>query len=348
MLWYDENKHLTKHVLKLGYYIVRDGIENVILETEKKKQCDIEEKLRYEIKNECENVLQKEFQMKLMEKERVVASELYKYKALYEDMKRRSEDDKGYSRIISDLEKEICILKNNNYVKGNIGESIIMEALRNIYSSHLIEDTSKQSHVGDIHITNLKDNSIIMIESKYKQTITNNDVEKFYSDIEHLHEINKNISCAIFVSILSKNIPGVGEFNIEFKNEIPIIFMGFQSESEFESWFPVYIKFANKLLLCKKTVESKTEDFFDVIKPILSQIKSLKTIVGKLRNTQMMQVNASITSIDNTIRDLFDSLNTLVMNESKNQLVSDCICSKCNRTFKSERGLKIHEKKCNS
>jgi hypothetical protein len=271
--WYDANRHLTKHMVRVGYYVIRDGIEGCIrrdafdiekeIETLKRRhdeelinekakhariirethaiyedtlkqikesvnvadvrhimeqeyasrmalaslqaEQEIEKKYTRELfelresshnykrmyddmlskyeEIKCESIkheeniktrLQSEHDSKVAlavlkaEKEIMdkindtlvtIKAEADKYKALYLDVKCRYDEglqnlvDNEKDRKILELEstvacneRELCILKKTNFAKGNKGESLILNFLRDSFPQYEYHDVSKEKH----------------------------------------------------------------------------------------------------------------------------------------------------------------------------------------------------------
>jgi hypothetical protein len=88
-----------------------------------------------------------------------IKAEADKYKALYLDVKCRYDEglqnlvDNEKDRKILELEstvacneRELCILKKTNFAKGNKGESLILNFLRDSFPQYEYHDVSKEKH----------------------------------------------------------------------------------------------------------------------------------------------------------------------------------------------------------
>jgi hypothetical protein len=391
--WYDSNKHLTKQAMMLGYHIIRDGIETYIgsvdesqkhreIELLKKRHqaevAGIQERHAENVKRLKESMKEVDIgEMALLQAEKKVAAEmleLHKYKVLYNDLKARQDlaqnDDR--EQVIHALTREIGMLKKTNFAKGNKGENLILNMLRQVYTAWEFKDTSKDKHAGDIHMIAPNGSDLYMIESKYKEIITKQDVDKFYSDITHLQETGRNVVCGIFVSILTKNIPHIGEMSIDFCQGVPVIFVGFQDEEEFDRWFKQYVQLGIQLVAFQKNnggeQKQNLEDIIRQISPLIDQVKCMKNMIEKLRSTYLSQVNNTVADLEVGIKKLFDSLGCLgslglsggLRSAGSGSFVTDAdtsvgraedgeelghICGVCNASFRSARSLGSHMKK---
>lgn len=317
---------------------------------------------------------EKDTEAKLNKELITLKEDLSKYKSLYSDIRQRYEvlTDSEHSKKIEDLvktiennEKEIGLLKKTTFAKGNKGEGIILQLLKKLYPSYEYVDVSKEKHAGDIHMLLPQNGGIIMIESKYKENITKQDVEKFIYDIDTMTNNNKNVVCGIFVSILTKNIPHIGDMKIDFlpsPKNTPMVFVGFENEIEFEYWFKYTIGLALELAKKHNSIntditneKTKYEDLLSQIIPLLEQIKNIKNTIERLRNNYMSTVNATILELELNIRKLFESIcNITNPNDELHQQnlylkTSDLnnnqfICSECNNQFSSKKALAGHMK----
>lgn len=140
---------------------------------------------------------------------------------------------------LQEKEVEIRVLKNTNRVKGTLGEGLIQAALRSKYHDADVCDMSHVSHVCDVHMT-MPSGKKLVFESKYKQAVDRKDVQKFYHDMGHMGE---DVLGGVFVSVLSKNIPGKGSIAIEHlsDNQKMVLFLGFSDETDFHTYFLPYV-----------------------------------------------------------------------------------------------------------
>lgn len=286
-----------------------------------------------------------------------ISMESSKYKALYEEVKDKfeshiqnivvNEKDKQIHELTQALqqqEKEVNMLKKTNFAKGNKGEHMILDLLRKTYPQHHYTDTSKEKHCGDIHMVSVE-GDIVMFESKYKETITKQDVDKFYNDVCHLHDTNRNVTCSIFVSIITKNIPHIGEFKIDFCKGVPVMFIGFNNEKEFNQWFKNYVDMGIELASYHKHAQSGDEHIKDIIKkiaPLIEQVKYLKSSIDKLRNTYLSQVNNAVVDLEQNVKKLLDNIHNILSSDLNTGVTYSCHL--CHTSFASKRALAGHMK----
>ncbi len=354
----DIESDLNDKIIKLQNEV--NKYKNLYEQSSSQKELEINSKLNIAILQTEKNT-----ETKLTQELINLKEELSKYKALYNDITYRyqslteSENSKKIEdllKIIDNNEKEIGLLKKTTYAKGNKGEGIIMQLLKSLYPTFEYIDASKEKHAGDIHMILPKNGETIMIESKYKENITKQDVEKFIYDIDTMSNNNKNVMCGIFVSILTKNIPCIGEMKIDFlpsPKNIPLIFVGFDNESEFEYWFRYIInlalELANKhsIINCDNDIEKKNQELMLKLLPLIDQIKSIKTTIERLRNNYMTTVNSTILDLELNVRRLFESICDIT-NTDNNKIyaktVNKFICSECEQEFNSKKALAGHMK----
>lgn len=129
-----------------------------------------------------------------------------------------------------DREKFLCNVEKivkyyefeNTSDKGSKGECRVREIIKDYYKNSVINDTSGVAHAGDMRLSIPDTNFVCLIEVKNKKYVTEDDVLKFLNDVE---TNKKEVTCGLFVSILSENIPTKGSFHIEIKNALPIIYV---------------------------------------------------------------------------------------------------------------------------
>ena len=289
------------------------------------------------------------------------------YKALYEDVKTKNDNyihcivdndkDREIERLtkaIQDTQQELNIMKKTNFAKGKIGENMIMAVLKQAFPSYEYCDVSKEKHAGDIHMISPVSNNIIMIESKNKETIKKSDVDKFYKDIAHLYDTSRKISCGLFISILTKNIPHIGEFKIEIYKGVPVVFAGFNDETDFTRWIHMYMKLAVELTSYQKHTSTGEENIRDVMKklsPLIDQIKRLKNLVERLRNTHLKNVNNTVADLEMSVTKLFDTLSDVLSVSDALHVEETPMCHICSCSFNTKnaltRHMKVHNKEDN-
>lgn len=242
---------------------------------------------------------------------------------------------------IKQKEVEISCLRGNNTVKGQIGEKMIIDSLRNIFNDVEVSHTGTKAHVCDVHMT-FNNNKKIVFESKFKGSIEKRDVDKFYKDVEGLP---KDVIGGVFVSLLSRNIPNKGCINFEITAETkrPIMYVAYNDDNEFNLHFPHHIMMFTKL--CDVYIEDV--DGKVGVNDIIDEIKFLYNMLGKNKRrlddfkTKFLKFYGDIDD-DNCI--LFKRIENVIKN-IPNQKVSQkkmFICSQCTFTCATKKTLDGH------
>jgi hypothetical protein len=133
--------------------------------------------------------------------------------------------DKTMKDLSEQIQPIINMYTGSNEEKGTAGEQTVMNILMEPkYESAKVFDTSGEAACGDIHFhwNDLR----CLIEVKNKKTITLEDMKKFERDVRNCKESNKNINCAIFVSLCSGQYPGRSRETIQLDmiNNVPVIY----------------------------------------------------------------------------------------------------------------------------
>lgn len=133
--------------------------------------------------------------------------------------------DKTIKDLTEQIKPIIKMYNGSNEEKGTAGEQKITSLLlEQRYQSAKIFDTSGQSACGDIHFhwNDIK----CLIEVKNKKKLTLEDIKKFERDVRNCKESEKNINCAVFVSLCSSNFPGRSREAIQLDtvNGVPVIY----------------------------------------------------------------------------------------------------------------------------
>ncbi len=93
--------------------------------------------------------------------------------------------------------------------KGQIGESVVIDILKEKFPDTIVENTSKIPHSGDIQVTLSSKSKIILEVKNYNKTIDQEQIDKLKFDMKF-----SNIYFAIFIS-LNSGIVGKKRFEIE-------------------------------------------------------------------------------------------------------------------------------------
>jgi hypothetical protein len=127
------------------------------------------------------------------------------------------------------------VFKGTNHGKGRIGERTLAQLLRARFTSYEVCEKGTVDHSQDVWM-HLPGGRMLAFESKHKLHVTKLDIDKFYRDIDAMP------SCvgAMFVSLVSPNIPGKSSFCVEVYKSVPVMFIGFESLEECERYFPSY------------------------------------------------------------------------------------------------------------
>lgn len=149
----------------------------------------------------------------------------------------KNEENKILYEVKDTINTYVHKIMNTNTYKGLQGELFILEYLKDKFYNAKIDDVSANKESGDIYfeLNNLK----LLIESKNVKYLKNDDIKKFYRDID----LNNNINAALLISLNNSNlVDNKRTFHFEIKNNIFIIMISDVYNS------PDYIRFAILLL----------------------------------------------------------------------------------------------------
>ena len=275
---------------------------------------------------------------------------------------------------LQEKEYELRTLKSTNAAKGIIGESLIINTLRNNFTEYSINHTGNIAHQCDVHMTD-EDGNIIAFESKLKSSITKMDIEKFYNDITHLAESetqDSKIIGGMFVSICSPNIPYKGSIHLEKmelkcnQKNIPLIFLGFQDQEEFKLHFPVLGKMFVKLSKIGFMIDDDKHTDIDV-NGIFDNLTSMLDMLVKNKNkiNEFRVSTAKLTDdLEENNKCIINTVMSILQQHGKLE-PSSCLstvnhsgrlkpsrskhytCDICNREiFTNKKQLQKHQKEC--
>jgi hypothetical protein len=263
-----------------------------------------------------------------------------------------------YKRLQDELaskDMELKLMKSTNAAKGVIGENMIIEILKNMYPDAELNSTRKVAHECDIQMRS-RDGDLVVFESKYKSAIDKNDVNKFVNDVKGMGD---TVTGGIFISILSRNIPGKGNISMEFMKDTgtPIIYMGFSNEQEFNMLFPFYVQSFIRVITALKTREEK-----QVIDPneILDEVQFYLQIANdniKKLDDFKTRFSKFATDIDKNNRTLLERIEKYISKHcvsmssqaqpstSPKRRRRTChVCETCGDEFTALKSLKDHMK----
>lgn len=384
--WYDKNKSDDNNIklcMLIGSYILKNGL-NGFIENDKdnieikslneiltqtiesydkrieniKVSKDSYYNDQIEILNDKINKLKSDI-IDISTKERELVKKEYEptIQYLQQQIERYSNENKETTRlldIIKDKEQQLAVLKNNNIVKGNIGENLVKSIISKYLTTHEILDMSGSSSMSDLHLVNLKEERIV-VECKNKANITLGDVEKSIRDIDTiLDTYGDKFTGYLFVSIRSCNIPRKGDFHIEYIKDRPVVWYGFDIDinSNYEHEFMNVIKIIVSLTnIFKGSKSIDKDDLLSKINSYLGRIKDQKKLITSLSsNVNLVKVQVDkINEITNSVYDDMidyvkqygcDHILTNELFEKKE--INEFVCDKCNKSFKKNGGLIRH------
>lgn len=254
---------------------------------------------------------------------------------------------------LAERDIEIKTLKASNHVKGATGERILVRYLQQHFPEFETENRGHHGHEADIHMVNSK-NEMYVVESKYKDRITNTDIDKFYRDITQLSASHKILG-GIFVSIKCRSIPTKGSLAFEQRGGIPVMFIAFDNQDEVEASLNRYMKlFMDVSLLMVDKAEENDENkvIMERLATPFSLIKKNKARIEKIRNEHLAAINKMVLELEH------DNMEALMMIEEligrdvhpskKRKQTAKALheCAACKRTFKTAGGLTSHSKRC--
>lgn len=198
------------------------------------------------------------------------------YQTIYVDSVQKLKDD------IKQKEMEISMLRNTNAVKGMVGEASIAEELRRTFADCEVGHTGKTAHACDLHMKLGGGPSTVVFESKYKSCIDKRDVDKFIRDVKQLRNtMPSDLLGAVFVSMVSANIPHKGSLSFEYIEGLPVMYVAYDDEATFKRDFGKHVKMF--IPMCQYLKEHSVDDASDacMAQDILEDIKFLQGMMVK-------------------------------------------------------------------
>jgi hypothetical protein len=260
---------------------------------------------------------------------------------------------------IGNLQSEISVLKSSNMYKGLVGEAKVRDILSNNFTNCSIIDTSKTGGLSDIHIIT-KEGHLYAIESKNKTSISQQDIEKSYQDIEGLKaEHGEGFKGYMFISHRTRNIPRKGHLCVEEVHGVHVIWFGaMDGDEHFES---------NLVLLMQLLMQSVANDnsghcrsdLKSVIEFVRSKIELIQDnnrLCSSLKenaNSMLMSINTLQANNKMLQEELLEvsgvSLNAMGSRDHKKGATAKKeghVCAQCDQSFKRKCDLAQHLKGC--
>jgi hypothetical protein len=337
--------------------------ENLQIVTTNEKALDAIHS-RYSLELENRNLRVEHLQKMLAESEK-------KSQELFQDTFKESVQQ--LRDMLKEKDIQMQLLRSTNASKGIIGESKIMDALKAVYETAEITYTGKTPHSCDIKMC--CGENMFMFESKYKGHIVKEDVVKFQHDITNA---GVGVYGGIFVSIMSKNIPGKGCFCMERVEGVPVIYLGYENESEFDLLFrhhvSMFVQMAGMLrMTMSEDIKTHEDDdmtellhqvtsditfYSDMLKKNKKRMDEFKGRCLKLHQEVENDQCDIIKRLDDALLKLSSKIPLKVpskipikvdgglpqpkTNMQSTQDTSSYRCNTCSKEFTTQRGLNIH------
>lgn len=206
------------------------------------------------------------------------------------------------------LTHQVNMLKKTNTGKGHYGENLVLEYLKTMFTSHTFERPSLP-HVCDVHMKDDQDN-VIAIECKNKDKITKADLTKFYEDLDHMSERDIPCIAGVFVSVNSKSIPGKGPLTFEMYKQKPVLLLGYESESEFQTMFKEHMPAIIAVSSYHKYQNGSMQNVQDLIKKLYPSVERLRRMHGacEVLKTSSQSITHHVCSLQKDIGELSTSI----------------------------------------
>lgn len=254
--------------------------------------------------------------------------------------------------IIQQKDAELATLKTCNFVKGMTGENLLMNFFREQYPKLMINHTGKTAHEGDIQLVDTMQDTIIVIESKYKQSIDRNDVEKFCRDVSNVSQKDTTSTQCIgglFVSLLTRNIPGKGDAYFEMIGNVPVMYVGFSNTEEFSVYFKRYVDMYFELCKFFKQQGAQKSSVNEVLEEVgfyFNMLVKNKTRIEDFKTNCLNKLNKFVTDIETDNKLLINRVEGVL--KKNNSLKYDNVhcCERCGEIFSNKRLHNKHIKSC--
>lgn len=253
--------------------------------------------------------------------------------------------------IIQQKDAELATLKTCNFVKGMTGESLLMNFFKEQYPKMMVQHTGKTAHEGDIQLVDVSQDTLIVVESKYKQSIDKNDVDKFCRDVSGVSQKDVCTTCVggLFVSLLTRNIPGKGDAYFEMIGNVPVMYVGFSSVQEFSIYFKKYVDLFMEL--CKfyrlqGAQKSSVDEVLDEVNFYFNMLIKNKTRIEDFRTNCLTKLTKFVTDIETDNKLILGRVEGLLKKNNSLKYENVHCCERCGEVFSNKRLHTKHIKTC--
>jgi hypothetical protein len=253
--------------------------------------------------------------------------------------------------IIQQKDAELATLKTCNFVKGMTGESLLMNFFKEQYPKMMVQHTGKTAHEGDIQLVDVAQDTLIVVESKYKQQIDKNDVDKFCRDVSGVSQKDVSTVCVggLFVSLLTRNIPGKGDAYFEMIGNVPVMYVGFSSVEEFSVYFKKYVDLFMEL--CKfyrlqGAQKSSVDEVLDEVNFYFNMLIKNKTRIEDFRTNCLTKLTKFVTDIETDNKLILGRVEGLLKKNNSLKYENVHCCERCGEVFSNKRLHTKHIKTC--
>lgn len=255
--------------------------------------------------------------------------------------------------IIQKKDAELATLKTCNFVKGMTGESLLMNFFKEQYPRMMVQHTGKTAHEGDLQVVDVAQDTLIVVESKYKQMIDKNDVDKFCRDVSSVAQKDVSTVCVggLFVSLLTRNIPGKGDAYFEMIGNVPVMYVGFSNVEEFSVYFKKYVDLFMEL--CKfyrlqGAQKSSIDEVLDEVNFYFNMLIKNKTRIDDFRTNCLSKLTKFVTDIETDNKLILGRVEGLLKKNNSLKYENVHCCERCGEVFSNKRLHTKHIKTCGS
>lgn len=253
--------------------------------------------------------------------------------------------------MLKERDVQIQMLKNTNASKGVIGEALILETLRGVFDTCDVVHTGKNAHACDVKLTLHPSGDSILFESKYKGYVDKKDISKFESDIINAPE---SVQGGMFVSILSRNIPGKGSFHMDIVRDIstgackPICYVAYENEAEFRLLFAHHSRMF--VHVCAQLRSSNADETKQMFAKIVQEIRGFIDMLQRNRK-RIEEMRTRFTRFCKEVEDdttfIMDRMHDIISLQNPSCTMTKTHtsyeCAACGKQYKTQGGRERHK-----
>jgi len=225
----------------------------------------------------------------------------------------------------------------NSSIKGRISENTVFNILLDLSPTAEIEYVGSESGKGDILFKRIN-KPVIMIENKdYSRNVNTSEIDKFKRDAE-------NLNCSAILLSQRHGIVEKENYQIEIVNSNIYIYVHNveYSADKIKIAIDIIDHFTKEMIITERNINMDNSTLISINDEYNQFIKNKLLLLNTIQNfTKTVNTNINELKLPNIEK-------YLAFCGCKRETFKEWDCKFCNRIFPTEKGLRNHNRSCNS